>query len=148
MLLPKSNKSSHSGSFDVDLISNTLSSHTLWHLLLLCVVNMIVSVYIKTQFSRSQSWDRAGTHYYLQPHRRSPQLSHSVWLPAQSLAACTCGQTVNHIQTFHSSALLRGLDWPLFWPCGPFYRLRKEQQNRDGSIVHTEMKSWVSLTFD
>lgn len=78
-------------------------------------------------------------------HLDSPTLSG--WLPSHWQLG-TCGQTVNQMQTFHSSAPLRGLSWPLFWPCGPFYRLRKEQQKGDSSTVHTEMKSWVSLTFD
>lgn len=38
----------------------------------------------------------------------------TVWLSAQSSAARTSGPTVNQIQTFHSSAPLRGLGWPLF----------------------------------
>lgn len=70
-----------------------------------------------------------------------------VWLVAQALAACTCGQSVNQIQTFHSSALLEGLDWPLFWPCGPFYRLRNEQQKRDSATVHREMNSVCLFPF-
>ena len=64
---------------------------------------------VKTQLLYSGYRDRAGIHYFLQPHRHTPLLSHSVWLAAQSLAACTCGRTVNQIQTFHSSALLG--DW-------------------------------------
>lgn len=102
----------------------------------------------KVQFVYLEYGDGVGIHYYVQPHWHAPLLSHYAWLAAQALAACTCGQTVNQIQTFHSSVPLRGLDWPLFWPCGPFYRLRREQQEGDSFIVHREMKSSVSLTFD
>lgn len=120
---------------------NLFFSHTFYNVL---VLTKLLCQYIFSYWNP----EILGIHSYLQPHKHSPLLSHSLWLAAHSLAACTCGPTVNQIQTFHSSALLKGLHWPLFWPCGPFYWLRKEQQKRDGSIVHTEMKSRMHLTFD
>lgn len=133
-----------SGWFGYQTLEESVSLPILKNVLMLYIINMNVSIYKKTICCHCKIGSAFINTCSL---TNTPPVSHSGWLAAQSLAACTCGQTVNQIQTFHSSALLRGLHWPLFWPCGPFYRLRKEQQKKS-SVVHTEMKSWVSLTFD
>lgn len=80
-----------------------------------CCVTSPISIFIKRADCKCELLDikRSHTgasalvfvsslHLYLQPH------SNCMWPAARPMAAGTCGQSVNQIQTFHSSGRLMG----------------------------------------